>query len=81
MKNTSKCPKCGSGDIVKEDRKNSISYNNFITVKQNWAKFIFMTRYICLHCGYTEEWVDSVEDLEKIEKKLKKDNKDYEGFV
>ena len=81
MKNTHQCPKCGSANIVKEDRNNSMSYNNYITVKHNWAKFVLMARYICLHCGYTEEWVDNVDDLEKIEQKLKKDNKDYEGFV
>lgn len=81
MKNNHQCPKCRSADIVKENKKSSISYNNYVTVKENWAKFIMMTRYICLHCGYTEEWINDLEDLKKIEKKLKKDNKDYDGFV
>lgn len=81
VKNSHQCPKCGSADIVVESKKSSISYNNYVTVKQNWAKFIMMSRYICLSCGYTEEWVDKVEDLIKIEKKLKKENKDYDGFV
>ena len=58
-----------------------MSYNNYVTVKQNWAKFIMMSRYICLHCGYTEEWIDDPDDLAKIEQKLKKNNKDYDGFV
>ena len=81
MKHNHKCPKCGSADIVTENKKTSISYNNYVTVKQNWAKFIMLVRYICLHCGYTEEWIEDAEDLNKIEEKLKKDNKDYEGFV
>lgn len=58
-----------------------MQYANYVTVKKNWAQFVTLSRYICLHCGYTEEWVEDVEDLEKIEKKLKKENKDYEGFV
>lgn len=82
MKNTRQCPKCGSADIVVESKQTSkMSYNNYVTVKENWAKFIMMSRYICLTCGYTEEWIDKPEDLEKIEKKLKKENKDYDGFV
>ena len=40
-----------------------------------------MTRYICLRCGYTEEWIDDLVDLNKIEEKLKNKNKDYDGFV
>ena len=57
-----------------------MSYNNWVTVKQNWAKFIQLTRYICLDCGYTEEWVKDSEDLAKIEKELRK-NDNYDDFV
>lgn len=81
MKNSNQCIKCNSRDIVKENRSTSISYNNYVTVKKNWAKFILMTRYICLRCGYTEEWIDDLVDLNKIEEKLKNKNKDYDGFV
>lgn len=80
MKFSNKCPKCESPDIVKESKQTNMHYNNYVSVKKNWASFISLTRYICLHCGYTEEWVDDPQDLEKIEKKLKKD-KDYDGFV
>jgi ssDNA-binding Zn-finger/Zn-ribbon topoisomerase 1 len=81
MKLTHQCPKCQSADIVKEDKKNNAFYTNYVFVKKNWASYINLTRYICLHCGYTEEWVDDPSDLDKIEKKYKKQNKDYDGFV
>ena len=80
MKNTGVCPKCQSYHIVEESKKTSMSYNNYVTVKQNWAKFIFLVRYICLDCGYTEEWVKDLKDLKKIEKKLLKSD-DYDEFV
>ena len=39
-----------------------------------------LERYICLHCGYSEEWVENIKDLNKIEDKLKRDE-GYDGFV
>ena len=29
-------------------------------------KSIGVTRYICRDCGFTEEWIDSKDDIEKI---------------
>ncbi len=80
MKNTGICPKCQSHHIVEESRKTSSYYNNWVTVKQNWAKFISLVRYICVDCGFTEEWVKEIEDLDKIEKKLKRSD-DFDEFV
>ena len=81
MKLTNQCPKCNSPDIVKESKENNQFYANYVYVKKNWATYITLSRYICLHCGYTEEWVDSPEELDKIEKKYKTKNDDYDGFV
>ena len=81
MKFSNQCPKCESSNLVKESKKSNPYYTNYVYVKKNWASYISLTRYICLHCGYTEEWVDKPDELEKIEKKLKKDNKNYDGFV
>ena len=81
MKFDHQCPKCKSQDIVKEDKKsNPYYFNNYVYVKKNWASYIPLTRYICLYCGYTEEWVDEAVDLDKIAKKYKKKD-DYDGFV
>jgi len=38
-----------------------------------------VTRYMCCHCGYSEEWVDSPEDIAKIEKSY--DNHELDDFV
>ena len=52
MKKTGRCPKCGAADIavVPPGRYNSIP------VGFGGAK---LERYICLSCGFTEEWVET----------------------
>ena len=58
MKRTDRCPKCGSADIavVPPGRYNSIP------VGFGGAK---LERYICLSCGFTEEWVETAA-MEKV---------------
>ena len=51
MRNTKHCPKCGSPEIgiVEPGR-----YNSF-PVGFGGAR---LERYVCLSCGFTEEWVE-----------------------
>nr|WP_326188989.1 hypothetical protein [uncultured Oscillibacter sp.] len=58
MKKTGRCPKCGAADIavVPPGRYNSIP------VGFGGAK---LERYICLSCGFTEEWVETAA-MEKV---------------
>jgi Zn ribbon nucleic-acid-binding protein len=67
MKNSKKCPKCQSRDIVRipgETRPIGIGNN----VKVGFWDFngIPVTRYLCGSCGYTEQWIDAAEDIDKI---------------
>ena len=52
MKKTGRCPKCGAADIavVPPGRY------NIIPMGFGGAK---LERYICLSCGFTEEWVET----------------------
>lgn len=60
MKNTGLCPKCNSSDIViiKNDGHPDPSNGNNIQTKTTiLSGVIYIQRYICCNCGFTEEWV------------------------
>ena len=64
MKNTKICPKCNSNNIFRFDGYHGAygSGNNLVT---SMFSAVNVNRYVCCHCGYTEEWID-IEDLEKV---------------
>ena len=66
MKKTGRCPKCGAADIavVPPGRY------NIIPMGFGGAK---LERYICLSCGFTEEWVETAA-MEKV--RLRRDRRD-----
>lgn len=66
MKNTNRCPKCGSGDIVRIDgHAGPYASGNNIMLGATIFSAVNVNRYICCSCGFTEEWIDR-EDLEEI---------------
>ena len=71
MKNTNTCPKCGKHDIVRFDGYTGSygSGNNIMTGSPVFSA-VNVNRYICLDCGFTEEWIDTC-DLDKIENSKK----------
>ncbi len=66
MKNTKKCPKCESFDILRFDGQVGPygSGNNLMTGKTIFSA-VNVNRYVCCSCGYSEEWIDK-EDIEKV---------------
>ena len=71
MKNTATCPKCGKKDIVRVDGMNGFSSNwHAIRMGMMSANSIPVTRYVCVNCGYVEEWIDVLEDREKIKERF-----------
>lgn len=68
MKNTGKCPKCGSENVVRiPDHPNShASGNNIYTTTITLAGKIPVIRYVCCDCGYVENWVETKAELDKI---------------
>ena len=66
MKNSGKCIKCSSEDIVRFDGyAGPYGVGNNIMVGKSIFSAVNVNRYVCCKCGYSEEWIDT-DDLEKI---------------
>lgn len=68
MKNTNKCPKCGSDDIIRVNGSSrGYGAGNNIMIGMTVFSAVKVNRYICCNCGFCEEWIDK-EDIPKIKK-------------
>ncbi len=70
MKNSKKCPKCQSTDIVRVPGMAMQGGNN-IPAGLTWFNAVKVARYLCASCGFSEEWVDSADDIAKVKKKYR----------
>lgn len=69
MKNSRICPKCAGTDIVYiKGRCGAYRSGNNILVGMTIFSAIPVNRYVCMKCGYSEEWIDQ-EDLHKLKEK------------
>lgn len=70
MKSTHCCPKCHSIDVVRvpDDKRRYSSGNNIYTSTFTLIRKIPVIRYVCTSCGYTENWVESANELREIRK-------------
>ena len=72
MKNARICPKCGSNDIVIVDGSaGAYGSGNNIMVGATIFSAVKVDRYICVNCGFTEEWIERKELDEKLAKSKK----------
>ena len=71
MQHNKCCPKCNSTNIV-QVKGSKYNTNHRISL-DNWSmKWATLDRYICVTCGYTEEWVQFDKKLDKwADEKLK----------
>lgn len=75
MKNTKRCPKCKSTDII--IIVGSVgAYGAGNNIPIGWPIFtsVLVNRYLCCGCGYSEEWINR-EDIPKLEKRYKRSDK------
>lgn len=74
MKNTKTCPKCKSKDIVifsgSKRGSGTRGFCNSLFLGISAFSAVYINRYICCNCGYTEEWI-SKKDLEKVKNSCK----------
>ena len=71
MKQTNICPKCSSHEIVRiPGQAGGYGTGNNIPMGMTIFSAIKVTRYVCGHCGYSEEWIYNPDDLEKIKGKF-----------
>ena len=70
MKHTHQCPKCGSFDLLHIPAKaGPYGSGNVIQTGATVFSAVPVNRYVCMNCGYAEEWIDNREQLEKLRKK------------
>ena len=72
MKNNNKCPRCKSNNIVviKNDGHPDSTFGNNIQTKSTiLSGVVYINRYICCNCGYSEEWIDQNDIKTIIESK------------
>ncbi len=80
MKNSSTCVKCDSIDVVMIPGGSFWKgYSNAFNITQ--FKSIVVSRYVCVNCGYSEEWIDAEKDLRLIEKHFNKSGSISNDFV
>ena len=71
MKNSNRCPKCNSHDIKRiEGKAGAYGSGNNIPVGLTFFSSIKVTRFLCIGCGFSEEWIESPDDRETIKEKL-----------
>lgn len=72
MRNTGICPKCSSRDILRipDQSGRYASGNNIYTTKWTLLGKIPVIRYICLDCGYVENWVEEPAQRERLRQAL-----------
>lgn len=74
MKNTGICPKCSSGNLVRiPGVVKPYGAGNNIETGITIFSSVKVTRYLCEKCGFSEEWIDQKEDIEKIKKAYDKE--------
>ena len=69
MKRTNICCKCGSRKIIRIKGETG-SYGAGNNIPAGFLNgTVNVTRYLCGECGYIEEWIDNIEDINKLKKK------------
>jgi len=71
VKNSKTCPKCRSSDIIRVpgEARSYGAGNNIVVSGPILFKFVLVMRYVCGSCGFSEEWIDTAEDIAKVRKK------------
>lgn len=68
MKTNGTCPKCQSQDII------VIADAEQNRIQTGWTVFGYVpvARYVCGACGFSEEYVESPEDIDTLRRKFER---------
>jgi len=70
MKNSRTCPKCQTNEIIRiPGDVRAFGAGNNISVGATIFSAVKVTRYLCALCGFSEEWVESIDDIARLKKK------------
>lgn len=71
MKNTKRCPKCGSENIAcVPDNAHRYLANSIAINDIAWVRRIPVARYVCCDCGYVENWVETQRQRDELRRAL-----------
>ena len=71
MQNSKICPKCQEHEIIRiPGEARAFGAGNNILVGGTIFSAAKVTRYLCASCGFSEEWVESADDIARIQEKL-----------
>jgi len=80
MKTSHHCPKCNSIEIAKIEGPATVGYSSNVVPAKGWSlSGLPVDRYVCISCGFTEEWIHKRKDLDRIKDKF--GTNDSEQFV
>ena len=66
MKNGGGCTKCGSREVLRVPGEvGGYGAGNNLRVGNPFQR-VTVTRYVCVDCGFVEEWIDDEDDLRKV---------------
>lgn len=83
MKNTKACPKCSSAELIRvtgvagPSGSNNVIHMGGLTL---WNE-IRVARYVCLSCGFSEEWIDNRDDLARLREAAENQGRSALGFL
>lgn len=64
------CPKCGGNEIIRiPGQAGAYGSGNNIPIGFTIFSSVTVTRYVCYSCGFSEEWIDYREYVEKLKEK------------
>ena len=70
VKNSKTCPKCQFTEIIRiPGNVGAFGAGNNISVGATIFSAVKVTRYLCASCGFSEEWIDSTDDISSIKKR------------
>ena len=68
MKFSACCPKCQNSEI--DVIEGGAFKGNMYNILTFGLTTVYLTRYVCTVCGFTENYVDDAKDLQKIKEKF-----------
>jgi hypothetical protein len=67
MKTTRTCPKCRSTDVLRiPGGPKGWTATGYNVIVAGMGHNIFVTRFVCAACGFSEEWIESKEDIQTL---------------